>query len=384
MEPKEKVRYDRALLDKCLERDGAILVGEYAKITSESKIKFVCKCGIEGNKCIYMVVNNSGLFCKKCTTIIRMNKFKQTNLEKYGVEYPGQNENVKNKMKQTNLEKYGVENPFQNENIKDKMKQTNLEKYGVENPFQNENIKDKIRQTNLEKYGVENPFQNEIVKDKIKQTNLEKYGFEHPAQHESIKEKVKQTNIDKYGVENPLQNKEILGKVKQTNLEKYGVSCTIHNIEINKKVKETNLEKYGVENPMQNSDILEKSQANMKKFKNYIMPSGDVRRVQGYEPFALDDLLKIYTEDQIITQRKEIPRIPYNMDTKKCYYFPDIYIPHENKIIEVKSTWTINLNPDIIESKKMATQEAGYKYEIWCFNGKGERVDIECSADKPT
>jgi hypothetical protein len=109
------------------------------------------------------------------------------------------------------------------------------------------------------------------------------------------------------------------------------------------------------------------------------MPSGEVRRVQGYEPFALDDLLKVYTEEQIITQRKRIPRISYSIDSKKCYYFPDIYIPHENKIIEVKSTWTININPDVIDYKGKATEAAGYIYELWCFNAKGERINIETS-----
>jgi hypothetical protein len=407
MESKEKVRYDRTLLDSCLERDGATLLGEYEKVRSGTKIKFVCKCGIEGNKGIYMVVNNSGLFCKKCTTKNRIGKYKLTNLEKYGVENPFQNEDIKTKIKKTNLEKYGVEHPSQNEDVKEKYKQTNIEKYGVEYPSQNERIKERVKQTNMERYGVEFPSQNERIKEKVKQTNVERYGVVCHLQNEEVKEKYKQTNIERYGVENPSQNENIKikkkdtaiknygvefpsqnggikEKYKQTNIERYGVEYPSQNGGIKEKMKQTNLEKYGVEFPSQNPDILEKSQANMKKFKNYIMPSGDVRRVQGYEPFALDDLLKMYTEDQIITQRKEIPRIPYNVDTKKCYYFPDIYIPHENKIIEVKSTWTIKLDPEIINSKKMATQEAGYNYEIWCFNRKGERVDIECSADKPT
>jgi len=39
------------------------------------------------------------------------------------------------------------------------------------------------------------------------------------------------------------------------------------------------------------------------------MPSGDIRKVQGYEPFALDILVKKYKEDDIKTDRKDIPRI---------------------------------------------------------------------------
>jgi hypothetical protein len=53
-------------------------------------------------------------------------------------------------------------------NTKDKIKKSNLEKYGVENPFQNESIKDKIKKSNLEKYGVEYLCQTKDIKDKIK------------------------------------------------------------------------------------------------------------------------------------------------------------------------------------------------------------------------
>lgn len=62
---------------------------------------------------------------------------------------------AKTKFKQTCLERFGVENPAQAASIKTKMKQTCLEKYGVENPYQSKTIKEKIKQTCLEKYGVE-------------------------------------------------------------------------------------------------------------------------------------------------------------------------------------------------------------------------------------
>ncbi len=332
-EKKERVRYNRALLDYCLERDGATLVGEYEDITIKIKIKFICKCGIEGKKGFQQVYRNSGLLCHNCSI-------------KIGNE----------KKKQTSLKNYGVESPLQNTEIYNKVKQTNLKKYGVEKTLQNPEIYNKVKQTNLKKYGVENPLKNKEIMEKVKKTNLKKYGFKNPSQVNHIKEKIKQNSLKKYGTEFHLQNKEV-----------------------QEKIKVTNLKKYGVENPTQNIEIFEKSQTNMKKFKNYTMPSGDVRRVQGYEPFALDYLLKTYSEDQIITDRRKIPRISYKTseEEKQRYYFPDIYIPHENKIIEVKSTWTIKLNPEIIDYKKKATQNAGYNYEIWCFNEKGERVMIE-------
>jgi hypothetical protein len=106
------------------------------------------------------------------------------------------------------------------------------------------------------------------------------------------------------------------------------------------------------------------------------MPSGAVRKVQGYEPFALKILVKIYEEEQTKTDRKDVPRVQYEVDGKKKYHFPDIFIPHENKIIEVKSTWTLKCKTDNIKLKKKACEEQGFLYEIWCFDGKGNRVEV--------
>ena len=104
------------------------------------------------------------------------------------------------------------------------------------------------------------------------------------------------------------------------------------------------------------------------------MPIGNVRNIQGYEHYALRDLLKIYKEDEIITLRKDIPRIPYIFNSKNKYYFPDIYIPHENKIIEVKSTWTYKRDLDINKLKSEATINSGYNYETWIYDDKGNKI----------
>ena len=57
---------------------------------------------------------------------------KETNMEKYGVEYTSQLSETKEKIKQTSLERYGVENPNQSPEIQAKTKQTNLDRYGVD------------------------------------------------------------------------------------------------------------------------------------------------------------------------------------------------------------------------------------------------------------
>ena len=84
----------------------------------------------------------------------------------------------------------------------ERIKQTNLEKYGVENPFQNELIKEKIKQTNLERYGFDHHLQSEFIKKKIKKVFKNKYGVNHPSQLNFVKNKIKQTHLERYGVEN--------------------------------------------------------------------------------------------------------------------------------------------------------------------------------------
>ena len=53
----------------------------------------------------------------------------------------------------------------------------------------------------------------------------------------------------------------------------------------------------------------------------------------------------------------------------------DIFIPSENKCIEVKSTWTAKKKKDNIFLKQNAGKELGYKYEIWVYDCKGNKVE---------
>ncbi len=119
-------------------------------------------------------------------------KTKQTCLERYGVEYVSQNQDIKNKMKKTNLEKYGVEYSFQSEEVKEKIKQAWINKSNEDK----RSIKEKIKRTNIDRYGVEYSFQSEYIKEKIKQTNIKRYGYTSYTKTDEFKNKV--SNIAKY------------------------------------------------------------------------------------------------------------------------------------------------------------------------------------------
>ena len=189
-------------------------------------------------------------------------KFKNTMNERYGVDHALQSKDIRDKFKNTMNERYDVSSALQNKEIKDKIKKTNQDRYGCENVFQNEEIKDKIKKTNLEKYGYENVSQSEEIRERVKETSLKKFGCENPFQNEEIKDKIKETNLDKFGVENVSQNKEIREKVEQTCLEKFGVRHFLQNKEVRIKIKETNLKKYGYLTPLQNEEIQKRIKEN--------------------------------------------------------------------------------------------------------------------------
>jgi hypothetical protein len=257
----KNIKYDIERLNNVLKRDNAILIGEYIKLTNITEITFECKCGEIYTKLFRVLVRRCGAFCKACSKTICDLRRRNTSRERFGVDYPAQNVDVKDKLIETNLNRYGVSSPLHSEKLKT-------------------------------------------------------------------------------------------------------------------KIEETLLSRYGVRFPSQSLEIQIKIQKESKKFKTFTFPSGIIRNVQGYEPYALRDLLKSYNEDEIVTDRKNVPRVLYIKDNIPHYYFPDIFIPKDNKIIEVKSLWTYKNVPYNIDLKQEACKNIGFMYEIWCYNKNGDRINI--------
>lgn len=197
-------------------RPVCIICGKPVKYTSGHYAKFCSK------ECQYSDLG------KKITKDIKI----KSNLEKYGVEHTSQLKGVTDKrtksradhvnkiqqhVRESLYKKYGAYDVMHIPHILQKIKDTNLKKYGVEFPLQqlkkeNSEIYQKISQTCINKFGVDSPLKNKEVREKIKQTNIQKYGVDYLFKSNIIKEKIKQTNIQKYGVDNPLKNKEIWKK----------------------------------------------------------------------------------------------------------------------------------------------------------------------------
>ena len=117
--------------------------------------------------------------------------------------------------------------------------------------------------------------------------------------------------------------------------------------------------KYGVENIMQTGLFYTTYQ-----YKDYILPSGKTIKVQGYENFLLDELLLQYNENEIVTERENMPEIWYYSNNRKKRYFPDVYIPSAEILYEVKSVYTLNKSKidGIFEKKRKAVLDSGYKF----------------------
>ena len=173
---------------------------------------------------------------------------KQTNLDNYGVPYPGKLEKFKQRARQTCLRKYGVSHPSKTEEFQRKRKGTNLNKYGVEHLLQIPKVRKDIKTACQMQFGVENHMQRKEVKQKLQQTLLEKYGVKNPSQVPCFQEKKKQTSLKNWGTEHPQQSPIIRERVVRTCLEKYGAesflsTTTINEMrnspEINKKRHET-------------------------------------------------------------------------------------------------------------------------------------------------
>ena len=350
-----KQQYNYEYLQQFCKDNKIELVDEYIKdkITRDTIIRGKCKgenCSgvFEKNFRCLTKIQNFG--CNICAKQIRKERVIKTCEQKYGVSHSLQVKTFREKGKNTNLEKYGVEFSLQSADIRNKGNNTKNIKYGDKN-FNN---REKYITTNIEKYGIENPSQNDEIKQKKRETCLKNYGVYHPLQNNKIKEQIKNTNTEKYGVENPSQNDEI----KQKKIE----SC---------------LKNYGVEHPFQNPEIIDKAFKSLYKSKDYILPSGRTIKIQGYEHYALDELLQNgILEEDIINGCSNVPEIWYNgLDKKKHRYYVDLYIPVQNKCIEVKSDYTFKCDTETIILKQTAVKKSGYLCEIWVYNNKGEKVE---------
>jgi glutathione peroxidase-family protein len=299
-------------------------------------------------------------------------------LKSLGVDSPMKSEEIREKAKATCRVVYGTDYSVQNEEVKKKMRETSRKNYGVDFPSQSEIIKEKIRQTCLAKFGVPSVFQSQEIKAKIREAMIEIYGVAHSLQNPESLEKRKATMLERFGAEHSFQNAQLFEKYKNTMRERYGTEHALQNPEIYAKYKAFFVEHYGVEHPSQVPEILAKMQKSCFKMKEFIFPSGEVVLCQGYENFCLGDLVKEgYDENDIVNGVVSVPVIPYTMEDGNHRYFPDIFIPKENKLIEIKSSYTMEKHLQKNLAKAKACVDMGYVFELRIYDRKGKYTVLD-------
>jgi len=92
---------------------------------------------------------------------------------------------------------------------------------------------------------------------------------------------------------------------------------------------------------------------------------------------VLDELVQLYEEDSSLVGRSIILTIDYYINDTKHVYFPDFFINSENKVIEIKSEWTIQMKRGNVEEKALVTIKAGYNYELWVYNDGNLKVETK-------
>ncbi len=139
----------------------------------------------------------------------------------------------------------------------------------------------------------------------------------------------------------------------------------------NNRRETTSIVRYGVPYPMQNLDVMDKNFKSAHSYKSYVLPSGRLVHLQGYEYDALLHLLYgsyvcgwnplfVFTEQNLLITKREVGRFIYHTSNgNPHYYFPDFKIVGTDIFIEVKSTHTIFLDLDIVLAKLKAVCDDG-------------------------
>jgi hypothetical protein len=160
---------------------------------------------------------------------------------------------------------------------------------------------------------------------------------------------------------------------KQKCLDQYGVEHSSQRPEIQKKIRSTMVERYGVEHALQNKNLFDKNLKSAYSYKEYKLGKRIVK-IQGSEPMALDYLLSCgYKPKQIECGigNSKVPDIKYTYKGTTRVYHPDMYIPHSNTIVEVKSYYTNTCDAWVNLLKRRACLKLGYGFKLLVMGRKG-------------
>lgn len=224
---------------------------------------------------------------------------------------------------------------------------------------------EKRKATNIKIYGSANFFASEEGKRKIREHWLKVVpGATHSSHIPEIIAARQATHMKKRNVKSNLCLPETRKLGEEAMIKLYGVDQFMKS----PKFREAMLRTYGVEHAMQNQGLFAKMQKSSFNTKRYVFPSGRIEEVRGYEPQRLDEMLKDgIPEEDIVVNQKEMPVIRFHRpDNRYGYYHPDIFIPKDNVVIEVKSTYTFLVDKQVNLCKwKKASKK--YEFQVYIY-----------------
>lgn len=108
--------------------------------------------------------------------------------------------------------------------------------------------------------------------------------------------------------------------------------------------------------------------------KHTQLPSGRKVDLMGHEPHALAYVLQegIWHEEDF--NFEDLPIVKYG--NKR--YFPDLWIPSHNLLIEVKSNYTA-FDKRYLEcniAKENAAKQLGYNFQLWVWDPKTKTLQV--------
>ena len=275
--------------------------------------------------------------------------------------------NVSRKVIHTRLQKNNI---VKSSKLKvEKRKQTNLLKYGVELPLQSDVFKEKAKQTNIIKYGKPYTSQVDKFKEAAKQTNLLKYGVDCPLKSPEIQKKAKQTLMEKYGVTNSTYINKSESAIKALSskenminfLDENGIN-TITAIDLANllKLDSSTIRKFTARNQLSDRIIMVKHRSH-------------------YEDMIADILHRIGIPDSEIELNAKVVNNPSSSRPSDTYEL-DIYLPKYHLGIEYNGSAFHNekyKEYNYHEQKETEARKQGiFIFNIFGYTVSDEEVDL--------
>lgn len=100
---------------------------------------------------------------------------------------------------------------------KEAIRKTCLERYGVENPAGNADVKRRREETCRARYGYANAFADPAVRERIRGVLQERYGVDYASQSPEVQERRRKNSMEKYGVDHHMKTPEVTEKIVESN-----------------------------------------------------------------------------------------------------------------------------------------------------------------------